>query len=125
MAIPKPKVQLTQVNDIPLSGAIDDLKSLAYVKLKGEVVDENNAIQNSYNGSLAVQIFDKEIIRSTYNNDGNSPVLAFKTLGETIFRGNATVTNGQFEFGFVVPRDIAIPVGNGRISFYSKKMRQP
>lgn len=121
LAIPKPKVQLTQVNDIPLSGAIDDLKSLAYVKLKGEVVDENNAIQNSYNGSLAVQIFDKEIIRSTYNNDGNSPVLAFKTLGETIFRGNATVTNGQFEFGFVVPRDIAIPVGNGRISFYSKK----
>ncbi|MFM2265644.1 MAG: type secretion system sortase PorU [Bacteroidota bacterium] len=49
LAIPKPKVQLTQVNDIPLSGAIDDLKSLAYVKLKGEVVDENNVIQNSYN----------------------------------------------------------------------------
>jgi hypothetical protein len=121
LAIPKPKVQLTQVNDIPLSGAIDDLKSLAYVKLKGEVVDENNVIQNSYNGSLAVQIFDKEIIRSTFNNDGNSPVINFKTLGETIFRGNATVSNGQFEFGFVVPRDITIPLGNGRISFYSKK----
>lgn len=121
LAIPKPKIQLTQVNDIPLSGAIDDLKSLAYVKLKGEVVDENNTIQNSYNGSLAVQIFDKEIIRSTFNNDGNSPVINFKTLGETIFRGNATVSNGQFEFGFVVPRDITIPLGNGRISFYSKK----
>jgi hypothetical protein len=121
LAIPKPKIQLTQVNDIPLSGAIDDLKSLAYVKLKGEVVDENNAIQNSYNGSLAVQIFDKEIIRSTFNNDGNSPVINFKTLGETIFRGNATVSNGQFEFGFVVPRDITIPLGNGRVSFYSKK----
>lgn len=121
LAIPKPKIQLTQVNDIPLSDAIDDLKSLAYVKLKGEVVDENNTIQNSYNGSLAVQIFDKEIIRSTFNNDGNSPVINFKTLGETIFRGNATVSNGQFEFGFVVPRDITIPLGNGRISFYSKK----
>lgn len=121
LAIPKPKIQLTQVNDVPISGTIDDLKSLAYVKLAGEVVDENNAVQSNYNGTLAVQIFDKEIIRSTFNNDGNSPVINFKTLGETIFRGNATVSNGQFEFGFVVPRDISIPLGNGRISFYSKK----
>ena len=121
LAIPKPKIQLTQVNDVPISGTIDDLKSLAYVKLTGEVVDENNAVQSNYNGTLAIQIFDKEIIRSTFNNDGNSPVINFKTLGETIFRGNATVSNGQFEFGFVVPRDISIPLGNGRISFYSKK----
>jgi hypothetical protein len=42
-------------------------------------------------------------------------------LGETIFRGNSTVANGKFEFGFVVPRDISIPVGNGRVSFYSKQ----
>jgi hypothetical protein len=41
-------------------------------------------------------------------------------LGETIFRGNATVTNGQFEFSFVVPQDIRIPVGTGKISFYAK-----
>ncbi|MFY8213809.1 MAG: type IX secretion system sortase PorU [Flavobacterium sp.] len=121
LAIPKPKIQLTQVNGVPISGTIDDLKSLAYVKLTGEVVDENNAVQSNYNGTLAVQIFDKEIIRSTFNNDGNSPVINFKTLGETIFRGNATVSNGQFEFGFVVPRDISIPLGDGRISFYSKK----
>ncbi len=45
----------------------------------------------------------------------------FILLGETIFRGNASVANGQFEFNFVVPRDIAIPVGNGRISFYAKR----
>ena len=45
----------------------------------------------------------------------------FNVLGETIFRGNASVTNGQFEFGFVVPRDIKIPLGNGRISFYAKR----
>ena len=31
------------------------------------------------------------------------------------------MNNGQFEFGFVVPRDITIGVGNGSISFYSKR----
>jgi hypothetical protein len=37
------------------------------------------------------------------------------------FLGNATVVNGLFEFNFVVPRDIRIPLNNGRISFTLKK----
>ena len=41
-------------------------------------------------------------------------------MGETIFRGNATVINGVFKMTFVVPRDIKIPIGNGRMSFYAK-----
>lgn len=121
LAIPKPKIRLTKVNDIPVSGTIPDFKSLAYVKLSGEVTDENNNLLPTYNGQLAINIFDKNIIKATFNNDGNSPPINFNTLGETIFRGNASVNNGQFEFGFVVPRDIKIPVGNGRVSFYSKK----
>ena len=121
LAIPKPKIRLTKVNDIPITGAIPDFKSLAYVKLTGEVTDENNILIPNYNGELAINIFDKNIIKVTFNNDGNSPPVNFNTLGETIFRGNASITNGQFEFGFIVPRDIKIPVGNGRVSFYSKK----
>jgi hypothetical protein len=121
LAIPKPKVVLTKVNDMPITGPIDDLKSLAYVKLSGEILDENNLPLPTYNGDLAVQIFDKNIPRTTLNNDYNGSTMPFITLGETIFRGNASVNNGQFEFGFVVPRDIRIPLGNGRISFYGKR----
>lgn len=121
LAIPKPKIRLTKVNDVPVTGVIDDFQSLAYVKLTGEVTDENNNPLTGYNGELSVNIFDKSINRSTFNNDGNSPPMSFSVLGETIFRGNASVSNGQFEFGFVVPRDIRIPLGNGRISFYSKR----
>ncbi len=121
LAIPQPQINLTKVNDVPVTGPIDDFKSLSYVKLSGEVTDENNNPLPAYNGELSVQVFDKKITRTTLNNDGNSPPISFNILGETIFRGNATVTNGQFEFGFVVPRDIAIPVDNGRISFYAKR----
>lgn len=121
LAIPKPRVVLTKVNDMPVTGPIDDFQSLAFVKLAGEVLDENNNPLPSYNGELSVNIFDKNVIRTTLNNDNNSPSIPFTTLGETIFRGNASVTAGRFEFGFVVPRDIRIPVDNGRISFYSKR----
>jgi len=125
LAIPKPKVILTKINDMPVSGVTDPLQALGYVKLAGEVVDEfNNTIVN-YNGEIAVNVFDKEINRITLGND-NTVVggvvykMPFTTLGETIFRGNSAVTNGKFEFGFVVPRDIKITLGNGRVSFYAK-----
>lgn len=121
LAIPKPKIRLTKINDIPITGTIPDLQSLAFVKLSGEITDENEVLLPTYNGTLAVNIYDKNIIKSTFNNDGYSPPIDFSTLGETIFRGNASVSNGEFNFGFVVPRDIKIPVGNGRVSLYSKK----
>ncbi|UPT69543.1 MAG: type IX secretion system sortase PorU [Flavobacterium sp. JAD_PAG50586_2] len=121
LAIAKPKVVLTEVNGDPISGPIDDFQSLAFVTLKGQVLDQNNNPLPTYNGEVAVNIFDKNVTRATLNNDNNSPPINFTNLGETIFRGNATIANGEFEFGFYVPRDIRIPVDNGRISFYTKR----
>lgn len=121
LAIPDPKIILTKVNDVPIGSSTDDFKALGLVKLSGEVQDENNNLLSNYNGELAVEIFDKNIVRNTLNNDGYSPAINFTNLGETIFRGNASVANGKFEFSFVVPRDIRIPVGNGKISFYAKR----
>ncbi|MBC7525681.1 MAG: type IX secretion system sortase PorU [Flavobacterium sp.] len=121
LAIAKPKIVLTKVNDVSVSQPIDDFKALSYIKLTGEIQDENGNPLPSYNGELSVNIFDKNYTRSTFDNDGFSPPISFTNLGETIFRGNASVNNGLFEFGFVVPKDIKIPVGNGRINFYSKR----
>ncbi|MFV8374474.1 type IX secretion system sortase PorU [Flavobacterium sp. LB1P71] len=121
LAISKPKISLTKVNDVSISQPIDDFKSLAKIKLSGEITDENNNLLTNYNGEVSTTVFDKIISRTTFNNDGNSTPINFNVLGETIFRGNASVTNGKFEFSFVVPRDIRIPLANGRISFYAKK----
>ena len=132
LAIAKPKVILTKVNDMPITGAFDDFKSLGVMKVTGQVVDQNNIPLNGYNGALAVTVFDKNISRNTLRNDGveamvndnpftTAQTMPFVSLGETIFRGNANVTNGNFEFNFVVPRDIRVPLGNGRMSFYAKK----
>lgn len=121
LAIPQPKIRLTKVNDVSVEQTIDDFKSLAHMKLTGEITDENENILSNYNGEISTTIFDKTIPRTTYNNDGNSPAINFNTLGETIFRGNASVANGRFEFSFVVPRDIRIPLANGKISFYARK----
>jgi len=127
LAIPKPEIKLTKINDIAITDpTVDTLKALDRVKLTGEVVDASGNLLSNYNGLLSTIIFDKNQNRSTLGNDGTTDnngliILNFNTLGEKIFTGQATVTNGVFEFEFVVPRDILIPVGNGRISFYAKK----
>ena len=125
LAFPEPNIRLTKINDVPITQATDTLKALSYVKLTGEVVDVSGNLITNYNGTLSTTIYDKSINRQTLANDGtrqNGQIvrLDFETLGEIIFRGQASVKDGQFEFDFVVPKDIGIPVGFGKVSFYSK-----
>ena len=126
LAFAKPDVRLTKINDVPIGGDTDVLQALGKVKFSGEVVNESGNLLSDYNGILTATIFDKEIDRQTLNNDnqtnnGQPVIMDFKTLGEVIFKGQATVANGLFEFEFVVPRDIGIPVGPGKVSFYTKR----
>lgn len=121
LAIPVPKIVLTKINDIDINVTNTVLNALSNIKISGEVRnDAGNILLSNYNGEIAIQIHDKDLQRFSLNNDGNSANFQFNTLGNVIFRGNATVVNGIFELNFIVPKDIKIPVGNGRISFYAK-----
>ena len=129
LAFPKPDIKLTKVNDVDITQPIDTLKALSYTKMAGEVVDINGNLLSNYNGTLTATIFDKQIDRQTLANDGvtdnNGPIiLDFITLGEVVFKGQASVVNGLFDIEFIVPRDIGIPVGNGKVSFYAQTTNQ-
>ena len=127
LSIPKPNIRLTHINDIPANDpSAPALEALGRVSLSGEVVDEGGQLISDYNGKLSTTIYDKKQNRSTLGNDGTTGgsgvlILDYETLGEIVFRGQASVTNGKFRFEFVVPRDISIPLGEGRVSFYAKK----
>ena len=127
LAIPKPKVILTKVNGEDINSTTLSLQALSLATLTGEVLDENGVLISNYNGDLAVQVYDKNLNRKTLDNDNVEVALGpayskldFVTLGEVIYRGNASVVNGKFEFSFIVPQDIQIPVGDARVSFYAK-----
>jgi len=127
LAIPEPNVRLTHINDIPVGDpTAPNLEALGRVVLSGEVVDGGGQLISDYNGKLSTTIYDKKQNRSTLGNDGTTGgsgilILDYETLGEIVFRGQASISNGKFRFEFVVPRDISIPVGEGRVSFYARK----
>ncbi len=125
LSIAQPDLRLTRVNDVAITQPIDTLKALSYTKLAGEVVDSSGNLLSNYNGTLTATIFDKQIERQTLANDGiedtnGQIILDYTTLGEVVFKGQASIENGLFEFDFIVPRDIGIPVGNGKVSFYAQ-----
>ncbi|PKA83421.1 putative secreted protein (Por secretion system target) [Ulvibacter sp. MAR_2010_11] len=127
LAFPKKNIRITTLNGVPLAQVTEPIKALDRVTMEGEVVDEFGAVLTNYNGVLEAKVYDKNVQRSTLGNDGirdgngNLLILDFITLGEGLFNGQATVTNGTFEFEFVVPRDAQIPVDNGRVSLYAQR----
>lgn len=124
LSIPQPEIRLTKINDVPLGQDTPTLQALGYTKLSGQVFDQFGNPLNNYNGTLSATVFDKPIERQTLANDGtrlgNQLIrLNYETLGQVLFRGQASITNGAFDFDFIVPRDVQIPVGQGKVSFYA------
>ncbi len=131
ISIPFPSdgVKLTKVNDINISEFTGALKALDKVKLSGEVVDNSGNKITNYQGEVSVVLFDKDIEGRTLGNDGvrnretNEIIkIDFDESGERIFRGAATVANGIFDIEFILPRNVQLPIGNGKISFYAKNV---
>lgn len=124
LAFPRKDIRVTKLNGIPVEQATDTLKALSRVKLEGAVINESGQVATNYNGTLEAKVFDKNVMRRTLDNDNNNVYMDFITLGESMYNGRSSISNGRFEFEFVVPRDIQIPVGKGRISLYGKQNDQ-
>tara|TARA_B100000959_G_scaffold14150_1_gene13886 strand:- start:376 stop:4206 length:3831 start_codon:yes stop_codon:yes gene_type:complete len=125
LAIPKPNIRITEINDILINEFTEPLQGLSSVKIEGQIDDEFGNKIDDYQGELVTTVFDKDIDRSTLGNDGTSQndspiILDFTTLGEVLFRGRSSIENGDFNVNFIVPRDVVMEVGNGKMSFYSK-----
>ena len=120
-----PDIIATKLNGEDIANTNITLQALSPAKIEGFVASEQGNILSNYSGTLTATVFDKSIQRSTLANDGSTfngqlITLDYEALGEVLFRGQASVENGKFEINFIVPRDIVVPVGNGKISFYSK-----
>jgi len=107
------------INGKPIS-QIDTLKALSEASFSGELQDKNGNKLSNFNGYVYPTVFDKERIVITQNNDGyDSGPYSFITRDNIIYKGKAKVTNGDFNFNFIVPKDIALNVDTGKVSYYA------
>lgn len=119
MSYPKEEVYTTAINGVDITQEVDTLRSLQQVTVEGYVGSLGGEILSEFNGFVYPTVFDKKSEVTTLNNDGASTDYQFEVFKNIIYKGKASVINGEFSFSFVVPRDIAYNFGTGRISYYA------
>ncbi|MEN8202868.1 MAG: type IX secretion system sortase PorU [Bacteroidota bacterium] len=118
LVYPQHRVVTDSINGIPVSMAADTLSAFQWVTVSGHLESRDGQMMEDFNGTVYPLVFDKEKKVETLSNDDN-PVFSFKTRNNILYSGKATVSNGQFSFGFYVPKDINYAFGSGKISYYS------
>lgn len=103
----------------------DTMKALSKVTVKGYVADGSGQKMTGFDGVVYPLVFDKAANINTLNNDNvyvnEEPLIyKFQSQKNILFKGKASVKSGEFEYSFVVPKDISYTYGNGRISHYSQ-----
>ncbi len=118
LAYTKYRVETTKINhEVSNEEEPDTLRALSKVRVEGIITDQQGNLVDFYNGMLYPLVYDKYSEIRTLGDD--NPVYTFYVRKNILFNGKATVRNGQFDFEFIVPKDIAYKFGEGRISYYT------
>lgn len=121
LAYPDDGIDITRINNVQVTPLGDTLKALALVRIEGEVVDAQNGLKRTdFQGELVPSVFDKSTSVRTLGNSTDSPPTTYPEYRNLLYRGRASIQNGDWSFSFVVPRDIAYQYGPGRINLYAK-----
>lgn len=114
LALPNERIVMTAMKTATDS---DTLKALSTVHMTGEIHNDDGAIQTDFNGTVQVTVYDK--VSETVTIGKNDPPYKFNERINALFRGNATVTGGVFEINFVIPENIDIEYGPGKLGLYA------
>ncbi|MBI9066481.1 MAG: type IX secretion system sortase PorU [Salinivirgaceae bacterium] len=134
LAIPANTINISQINNnynisqnesesqeidlspLKIKFVIDTLNALEKANIKGYITDSDDNIVGE-NGELYISVFDKAKTLSTYGLDNG--VINFELQNSILYKGKASITQGFFDFDFIIPKDINYSFGNGKISLYA------
>ncbi len=127
LSYPKEYTQNTSINTHAYSLTVNDtLSALAKYKVVGSVTDTLGNKLTSFNGNMYITVFDKPSLLSTLDNSNNGNncngpcIQNFYQQKSVLYKGKASVINGDFNYTFIVPKDIAYNFGNAKISYYAQ-----
>jgi hypothetical protein len=105
IAQPKYQINCTQLNQLPWSDSIY-LKAGGKYTIKGNLFVKNQNLQN-FNGFVDMVLWDAPSIIKTLANQNTSQAVNVETQEKALFKGKATVQNGQFEISFILPGNLS------------------
>lgn len=122
LSYPDYGITMTGINGKPVGEFRDTLKALTPASISGYINDLNGNKLTDFNGVVLPTVYDKEITLANLANDGG-PIMEFTVRNSILFRGKASIKNGDFTFNFIVPKDISYQIGRGKLSFYGNNQQ--
>jgi hypothetical protein len=118
LSYPKYRVVTTKINSKDAGMAADTIKALNKITVEGYISDYAGNKLTGFNGQVTPVVYDKAFMLSSLGNAGETP-MEFKVQDNVIYKGLASVANGEFSFSFMVPKDISYNLGKGKILYYA------
>ncbi|MEA1896736.1 MAG: type IX secretion system sortase PorU [Bacteroidota bacterium] len=119
LAYPKQFVFTDSINGVPASSFHDTLKGLSLYSISGHIENHHGDTLHNMEGSVIPSVYDKKSTVKTLSNNGTA-IMEFEVQNKIIYKGRASIHQGQFNFTFQVPKDISFQTGPGKISYYAQ-----
>jgi hypothetical protein len=94
----------------------DTIKALTVMTVSGKVKRDNGADWTDFDGAMRLETLDAQR-QVTYQSPAQFSI-GYNLPGNSLFRGEAPVKNGNFTVQFFVPKDITYGGASGRINLY-------
>ncbi len=119
LAVPTKTLVVDSIGGQAVSQGVVSLKAGSEVSVKGHVVDDS-----SFTGAMTLTVRDvlqHVVCRLNYVDDTETDPKAyeFDDRPSVIFEGTDSIVNGQFNFRFVIPRDISYSEATGLITMHA------
>ena len=120
MSYPEYRMEITEVNGNPADGEPVLMKALSRMTMKGRVLAlGSDATASDFNGLVYPTVYDCEESVTAMDNDDTGRPFVFNDRTKKIFAGCDSVRNGEFEFSFIVPKDISYSMKQGMVNLYA------
>lgn len=120
LAYPKYNIETTSFSENPGDNVnADTVSALQKVYVKGKITDAYGNKVPTFNGFIFPDLYDKPTVNTTLGNDDSSFPVDFLLQNQIIWTGQYEVKNGEFEFEFMIPKDITLNYGKGKLSYYA------
>jgi len=119
LSYPDFKAEITEINGLPASGDTVNFRALDNITIKGVILSHSGEKATDFNGSLSATILDSRRTIKTLDNNNKGEAFEYEDYPSVMQKINDAVTDGEFSFSFVVPKDISYTNLPGKISLYA------
>ncbi len=115
IAYPEQTITLKSINGKAID-QLDTLRAFGKYQITGEV-QSNGVLDSKFSGAVTLTAYDKPANFQTLGDETTTEIFEIRDV--LLFQGRATVTEGEFDIEFIVPKNINYSFGEGKLSFYA------